>query len=137
MPEPERVLGLAQKMREGSIGALGDLRKTLVDVNFNAVVGINDNKFVAALYIGKCLVDDVWFNLAQDASFDFPTEKLDKFTKLFGMTLVEILSSENNSENAFSSLGESIVTLHSLYVAIENNPSEVLKSKGGPHGVAQ
>ncbi len=76
--ETEKILGelvrYAQELSDGNFDSLRNIQALVVDLDLVEIASQVDEKALAVLYLIKRLVKDFWFNLATDASFDFPED---------------------------------------------------------------
>jgi len=56
----------------GNIQSLNEIRRLIVDLDLMDIVSSIDKNAFAVLYLARRLLDDFWYNLATDASFDSP-----------------------------------------------------------------
>lgn len=87
---------------------LSDLRTFLVDPYLNLVALAHevDDRTLGMLYLASILVNDVWVNLAIDASFEFPSDhpKLADLSKALRQFMVTVLEDgKEMQQQAFAS----------------------------------
>ena len=122
------IENIAIRMREEETEALIDLRKLFVDFDIKIVADAVDEGFFLVLYVNKKLTKDVWLNLATDASFDFPLDKLNEFVVFFGDAILGMLNnSEAENMRGFRALGKAYKLLYQFFLKVEENPTNMLK----------
>lgn len=123
------LLEIAKGMASGNVKYLHDLRKEVVDLDLTTEATKVDKAIFLSYYFSKKLTEDIWENLATDASFEFNEDKLSSFTAHFGEILIDVLAGEEEIQSVTERLGELARWLYLYFHKISLDPS--LIGKGG------
>lgn len=126
----------AEKIGNGEVTFLRKIRAILVDLDLVDIAPKLDEKTLSVLYLVKKLINDFWYNLDTDASFDFPQDSpnIDAFSKNIGSFIQLTLRSgdEKNikKDKALNYLFKAIKSYYLCLYEIDKKGEEVYINKG-------
>jgi len=125
----EELFEMANRMTNGEIESLRQLRKKVVDLDLTQLSTKIEDTLFGAIFFSKKITGDIWANLFTDASFEFDEQKLREFTISFGKTLKDMLSDGVENKSLASQLGNLACRLYKYFYECSSNPRHL--TEGG------